>query len=174
MYPNSVASARELLQQLGAPPHLIRHVELVGEAGERLVAVIASLGVRANSELVRVGIVVHDAGKILHPDELHVPGAAHEPAGQDLLLQHGVSDEVARICVTHAQWSNHSVSLEELLVALSDKLWKGVRNLELEERVVREVARSLGKDYWDLFVELDNVFEQIAADGSDRLQRSGV
>jgi hypothetical protein len=67
-----------------------------------------------------------------------------------------------------------SVSLEELLVALSDKLWKGVRNAQLEERVINEIAKALDRDRWDLFVQLDSLFEEIAADGSARLERSRV
>lgn len=66
------------------------------------------------------------------------------------------------------------VSLEELLVALADKLWKGVRNAELEQRVIEAVATALHKDRWHLFVELDTWFEEVAAGGTDRLQRSKV
>jgi hypothetical protein len=65
-----------------------------------------------------------------------------------------------------------AVSLEELLVALADKLWKGVRNSALEERVIDEVANATGRSRWDLFVELDSLFEEVAADGSSRLERS--
>ena len=67
-----------------------------------------------------------------------------------------------------------SVSLEELLVALSDKLWKGVRNAQLEERVINEAAKALHQEPWDLFVELDSLFEDIAADGAGRLERSRI
>jgi hypothetical protein len=64
------------------------------------------------------------------------------------------------------------VTLEELLVALADKLWKGVRKPKLEERVIDLVATSVGKSRWDIFVDLDTCFEAIAADGVDRLERS--
>jgi hypothetical protein len=64
------------------------------------------------------------------------------------------------------------VSLEELMVALADKLWKGVRNEALEQRVIDAVAEALGKTRWDLFVELDTLFEAVAADGSRRLEQS--
>lgn len=64
------------------------------------------------------------------------------------------------------------VSLEELLVALADKLWKGVRKRDLEERVIDRVAAALGTDRWNVFLELDTLFEEIAADGSKRLERS--
>ncbi|HEY5374166.1 MAG TPA: hypothetical protein VIK01_10805 [Polyangiaceae bacterium] len=66
------------------------------------------------------------------------------------------------------------VSLEELLVALADKLWKGVRDSELEERVINLAASNLAMDRWELFVELDTAFEVIAGDGAQRLERSRI
>jgi hypothetical protein len=172
--PASVEDANLLLTRLGAPPRLLRHVALVGEAGERLLELADNLQIPIQAGLVRVGIVLHDAGKILVSAELDAPGGEHEPRGQELLLKHGVSPAVARICLSHARWSEMSVSLEELLVALSDKLWKGVRNAQLEERVINEAAKALKRDRWDLFVQLDSVFEDIAADGAARLERSRV
>jgi hypothetical protein len=49
-----------------------------------------------------------------------------------------------------------------------------VRNAQLEERVINEVAKVLHRDRWDLFVQLDSLFEDIAADGTARLERSRV
>jgi hypothetical protein len=66
------------------------------------------------------------------------------------------------------------VSLDELLIALADKLWKGVRNEKLEQAVIDRIASALQKDRWDFFVELDTIFEEIAAGGADRLVRSKV
>jgi HD domain len=172
--PGSVEDANLLLVRLGAPPRLLRHVALVGEAGERLLELAAALGLPIDATLVRVGIVLHDAGKILVSAELDAPGGEHEPRGHDLLLEQGVSPAVARICLSHARWSEMAVSLEELLVALSDKLWKGVRNAQLEERVISEAVKALGRDRWELFVELDRQFEEIAAEGTVRLERSRV
>jgi hypothetical protein len=63
-------------------------------------------------------------------------------------------------------------SLEELLVALADKLWKGARHEKLERRVIEGVAGKFGKGVWDVFVELDTGFEEIAAGGAARLERS--
>ena len=170
LHPPTAGAARELLVALGAAPRLLRHVELVGEAAELLLQKLARLGVDA--ELVRVGVVLHDAGKTLHPVELDKPGGDHEPSGEALLLEHGASPEVARICLSHALWQEMSVTLEELLVALADKLWKGVRKPELEERVIDLVASRIGKSRWDLFVDLDSSFEHIAAGGTARLERS--
>lgn len=133
---------------------------------------LSDLGVSLDANFVRVGIVLHDAGKILHPAELDAAGADHEPAGQRLLLENGVSPSLARVCLSHARWASMEVSLEELLVALADKLWKGVRKQELEQLVIDTVAEALQKDRWDLFLRLDTTFEDIAAEGTARLERS--
>lgn len=167
-----VEDARALLRELGAPERLLRHVELVGEAAELLLADFGRRGVPLDAAWVRAGVVLHDAGKVLHPEELERPGADHEPAGEALLRAHGVSDELARVCVTHARWSAPETTLEELLIALADTLWKGSRKRALEERVIDAAAERLSKPRWDLFVELDSLFEQIAADGAERLARS--
>jgi len=172
--PASVEEATQLLARLGAPPRLLRHVALVGEAGERLLELAGGLHLPIDATTVRVGIVLHDAGKILASAELDAPGGEHEPLGEGLLLEHGVSPGLARICVSHARWAEMPVSLEELLVALSDKLWKGVRNAQLEERFINETAQAMDRDRWDLFVQLDSLFEEVAADGPARLERSRV
>jgi hypothetical protein len=166
-----MTEALELLTRLGAPHRLLRHVELVGEAAELL---LARLAAPLDAEFVRDGVILHDAGKILHPAELDEPGARHEPDGESLLLEHGVSPNLARVCRSHAQWNQMAVSLEELVVALADKLWKGVRKRDLEELAIDRVAASLGTDRWNVFLELDTLFEEIAAKGSNRLERSQV
>lgn len=96
----------------------------------------------------------------------------HDPAGEALLLQHGVSPDVARVCVSHARWQSMSVSFEEVLIALADKLWKGVRHRALEERVIDAAAERMGTERWDVFVRLDSAFEHIASLGGERLERS--
>ena len=88
------------------------------------------------------------------------------------MLAHGVQPAVARCCVSHAAWDGPSVSFEERSVALADKLWKGKRVPDLEMLVVDSAAVRLGVTRWDVFAELDSVFEQIAAGAGDRLERS--
>ncbi len=168
----SVAEAEVLLLRLSAPPRLTTHVRLVGEAAEAIFAHLQGLGVFFDAHFVRLGVIFHDTGKILHPEELNGPGSQHEPDGERLLIEHGVDPTVARCCVSHARWPELECSLEELLVALADKLWKGVRHAELERRVIEVVAATLGKEFWDVFVELDSAFEEIAAGGAERLERS--
>ncbi len=147
------------------------HGALVCEAADLLLAQVRAMKVHVDEEWVRGGAWLHDAGKAVHRDELDAPGHRHEQAGEALLLSHGVDPRIARCCVSHAAWSAER-TLEELLVALADKLWKGVRQQELETIVVDAIAMASKRDRWDVFVQLDSCFEKIADGGAERLQRS--
>jgi hypothetical protein len=166
------SDAYGLLRRLGAPERLLVHVQLVAEAADQLMLAYTDLGIDFNAPLIELGVAVHDAGKIQHPEELDGPGARHEPAGQALLLAHGVQAEVARCCVSHAAWQADDVSFEERSVALADKLWKGRREQALELRVVDDIASRLGMGRWDVFDVVDTGFEDIAAGAARRLERS--
>jgi len=165
----SIDEARNLLVKMGAPQRLVTHVRLVGEAAELLLVELQRLGVPHDADFVRVAVVLHDSGKILHPDELDGRGDKHEHAGEMLLLSRGVDPALARCCISHAGWAQMQCSLEELVVALADTLWKGKRNVALETLVIRVISERLGLSFWDLFIELDNSFESIAATGTTRL-----
>lgn len=166
--------AYDLLRRLGAPQRLLVHVQLVGEAADRLMEEYADLGLDVDAKLIALGVAVHDAGKIRHPEELEGAGSMHESAGEVLLLTHGVQPEIARCCVSHAKWQCGDVSFEERSVALADKHWKGKREEALELTVIDNVAAKLGLERWDVFTRLDAVFEAIAAGGAERLARSRV
>lgn len=171
---HSRKDAYQLLKELGAAPRLLLHVELVGEAADLLVKGYADLGLTFNAGLIELGVAIHDAGKIAHPEEMHGPGSFHEAAGKQLMLNSDVQAEIAECCVSHAAWRSPGLSLEELTVALADKLWKGKREEDLELLVIDLVAERLGTDRWEVFPILDSVFEGIAAGGADRLQRSNI
>lgn len=164
--------AYRLLETLGAPKKLMRHLALVGEAADDLIAEFTARGLKFDADLVRLGAAVHDAGKIIHPSELQGPGSLHESAGEALLLARGVQPAVARCCVTHAKWQGADVSFEERVVALADKLWKGKREEALELLVIDDVAAALQLTRWDVFQSLDEAFERVASLGPDRLERS--
>lgn len=170
--PNSRQEAFELIDNLGAPEHLKNHVTLVGEAADLLISAIDDLGVKLDFEFIHAGVVIHDIGKIVHTNEMTGPGSDHEPEGEKILIEQGVSPKLARVCMSHARWNKMECSFEELVIALSDKLWKGKRVASLELDVVDRVAEHLQKERWDIFLELDMKFEEIASDGDERLQRS--
>lgn len=168
----SFPDAQRLLRELGAPPRLVRHAELVGEAAELLLAALRQQRVPVDEAFVRAGVALHDVGKTVHLDELSGPGSRHEATGERLLLDRGVDPRLARVCRSHAQWATLDASLEELVIALADKLWKGVRRADLEELFIERAALVVKRDRWDLFISLDAAFEEIAALGADRLARS--
>ena len=171
----TVADALALLSSLGASPWLVRHHELVVEAATLLTARLSrELKLSFDREEVLLGAALHDAGKILHPEEQREPGHRHEEAGQALLLSHGVPERLARFCVTHATWQAEDRTMEDFLVTLADKLWKGRREAELEARVLEVIARRSGREAWRIFDRLDAICEAVASDGPDRLARSQV
>ena len=169
---NSRDDAYKLLQSLSAPEHLMTHVALVGEAADLLIKKCEELNLNIDFEFIRIGVAIHDTGKIVHTHEMTGPGSEHEPEGQQMLLTQGVPENIARCCMSHGRWSEMECSLEELLIALSDKLWKGKRVEPLELEVIDRIAKKLNKDRWDIFQDLDAHFELIAAGGDDRLNRS--
>jgi HD domain len=131
----TVDEAYQFLRELGAPPQLILHVQLVGEAADLLISHLHERQLKFDERLIRFGVVFHDVGKILHPSELKVAGNLHEADGERLLIEHGVEGRLARCCRSHSQWQKMECSLEELCVALADTLWKGKRIAALEEGV---------------------------------------
>ncbi|RYE94613.1 MAG: NUDIX domain-containing protein [Myxococcales bacterium] len=167
------ADAAALLVALGAGPWLVRHHELVAEAaGELLAGLPRELRARVDERRVWLGAALHDAGKILVPAEATGPGCEHEATGEVLLRQAGVNRELARSCRTHARWDEPDATVDDRLVALADKLWKGKRDGSLEEVIKAEMAPS--GDRWASWVALDDLFERVAAKGPLRLARSHV
>jgi len=173
-HPASVPAALNLLKSLDGPPLLIRHCEIVAEVAWMLSDSMVNLGVPHDSVLVMVGAALHDAGKILYPEELEGPGNRHEAAGEALLIANGVSIAIARACRTHGSIVNDSLSLEQLLVMAADHLWKGTRRDEIEARIIDMAAGMLSVPRWEAFLLLDPVFESIAAGGTERLARAHV
>jgi len=164
--------ALKLLDVLGAPEHLKTHAQLVGEAADLIIKKCDDMGFPIDGNFVRIGVAIHDVGKIIHANEMTGPGSEHEPGGEEILLQQGVDPAIARCCLSHARWASMECSNEELLIALADKLWKGQRVEELELKIIDQLALLSGSERWDIFAELDGHFEEIASGGHERLQRS--
>lgn len=171
---STVDDAYIFLEKLGASSTLVIHVKLVAEAAELLITKLRSLDIGFDISFVRLGVAFHDAGKILHPEELQVKGIKHEAAGEQLLITNGIDAALARCCRSHGQWRTMECTLEELLVALADTLWKGKRSQDLENLVVKRLSKQHSRDYWELFMEMDACFEKIAEDGYSRLIRSQI
>lgn len=163
--------AAELLAALDAPPRLAAHLRLVHDVARQLIGAFAERFplVPFDRQAVLFGAAIHDLGKVEHPEELSGPGSAHEEAGYQLLLRFGVPEERARFAVTHAAWHAPGVQLEDLLVSLADKVWKGKRVTDLEELVVDRLADITGQPAWQALLDLDDVLAGLAAGADHRL-----
>ncbi|APU38893.1 MULTISPECIES: HD domain-containing protein [unclassified Streptomyces] len=160
-----------LLRTLAAPPRLAAHLRLVHDVAHELADGLAvhCPGLRFDREAVLFGAATHDVGKAVHTAELSGPGSAHEPAGRELLLAHGVAEHLARFAATHAAWHRDGVSVEELLVSTADKVWKGKRVPDLEDLLVDRLAAATGAERWAAYLDLDGVLGRIAEGADGRL-----
>jgi hypothetical protein len=164
--------AATLLQRLHAPPRLVAHLRLVHDVAVQLVDTLSQAypALLLQADAIRFGAATHDIGKIMHPAELAGPGHQHETASEMLLLHQGVATHLARFARTHAAWHQQAdIPLEDLLVALADTCWKGKRDTELEQRIVTRITEACGCDYWDVFLMIDDLVEQVAAAAEIRL-----
>lgn len=171
--------AQQLFVTLNAPPRLVAHLALVHDAAAEILDAFQARwpDLKIDEDAVLFGAAIHDAGKILHPNELTGPGNKHEQDGPGLLQQHGVSPERSRFARTHGTWkTEQNLALEDLLVALADHCWKGCRSEALETMVAGRIAKSLGIETWEAFMALDEIVAEVASRGEERLawQRRSV
>ncbi|WP_446215350.1 HD domain-containing protein [Micromonospora sp. IBHARD004] len=166
--PDEVAA---LLAALHAPPRLAAHLRAVHDVAAQLTDALADRFPQLPFDRAAVlfGAATHDIGKVRHPEELSGPGSAHEPAGYELLQRHGVAAPLARFARTHASWQGDGIGVDDLLVSVADKVWKGKRVTDLEELVVDRLAAATGRERWSVFLELDDVLDRIAAAADRRL-----
>jgi hypothetical protein len=163
--------ARSLCEELEAPPRLIAHLTLVHDAACDLVEAIAARFpmINIDSHAVEFGAATHDLGKTIYRGELTSRGTAHEAAGEELLLGKEVSPDLARFARTHANWRGSPITLEDLLVALVDAIWKGRRIPDLESEVAHHIAQRSGNAEWETWSALDDLIQRIASKADDRL-----
>jgi hypothetical protein len=169
---NIIKEVYTFLNEHGASPKLIRHAQFVVEAAKLLCEQLLRLNITFGEHFIVIGAALHNAGKIKHPEELVQAGTLHEKTGEKFLLELGVNPKLARVCRSHAQWKRLECSLEELIIALADNLWKGKRNEELEQVFLSRLLEVSIHEKWKLFIESDSCFENIAAQGSTRLLNS--
>ncbi|MET9099019.1 HD domain-containing protein [Streptomyces antibioticus] len=165
------AEVARLLAEVAAPPRLVAHLRAVHDVAGRIADWVGGRcpALVVDREAVLFGAATHDIGKVLHPGELSGPGSRHEAAGRDLLLAHGVPDQLARFAGGHATWDAPGVGMEDLLVSLADKVWKNKRVPGLEDLVVAELARVGGRPVWEEFLALDAFLTDVGEDADRRL-----
>jgi hypothetical protein len=69
----------------------------------------------------------------------------------------------------HGNWQRDGATLDELLVTLADKVWKGRREPGLEEQVAQVIADARGEPVWAVFMRLDDELTRIADGAEARL-----
>ena len=165
----------ELLEILKSPERLKRHLSIVHTTAFEIVTQLKLEWpiLKLNQELILFGAATHDIGKSEITDELFESGKRHELTGMTILLNHGFTNEQSRFALTHGNWQDESLKIEDLLVALSDKIWKGSRVDDLEKLVGQKLSSMLNCDYWDVYGKLDSILSQIALGADEKLNWQG-
>lgn len=162
----------DVLRALHAPPRLVVYLRLVHAVActltERISAVWPMLHYDQGDVLL--GAATHDIGKISYPNELSEVGIQHEVVGPEILLAHGFNEKVARFARTHGRWEQEEQpSLEDLLVALADALWKGQRQQRLEQRLIQLIVEQCQDEPWHTYMQLDDLASDNAREARGRL-----
>ncbi|HTJ37321.1 MAG TPA: HD domain-containing protein [Dactylosporangium sp.] len=157
-----------LLRDLGAPPRLGAHLRAVHHVAVELLDRLGE-AVDVDRAAVLFGAATHDIGKVRFPGELTGAGAEHEPAGEALLRSRGVEARLARFAALHGRWERGDATIDELLVTLADKVWKGRREAGLEQKVAEIIAAATGEAVWAVYMRLDDILTAIAGGADDRL-----
>ena len=164
-----------LLEILNSPERLKRHLRIVHATAFEI---LKQLKVEwptldLNQELILFGAATHDIGKTEITDELFESGKRHELTGMIILLNHGFTKEQSRFALTHGNWQDDSLNIEDLLVALSDKIWKGSRIDDLEKLLGQKLSSMLNCNYWDVYGKLDSILSRIALGADEKLNWQG-
>ena len=168
-----IAFSKEInsvFQNFTVPPRLYAHSLLVHDVANKLLEEINKTweNLNINKNLVLFGAATHDIGKTICTNELSEAGDKHEQAGLQLLLSLGISEEKSKFTASHSSWSESS-ALEELLVSLADKIWKGNRVHDLEDLLIERISTETKTECWAVFSLLDSIIDDIAKDADKRL-----
>ena len=160
-----------ILVKYNAPEKLKRHLRLVSFTADNLIFYIQRewINLYLNEELIKFGAATHDIGKVIEVKELYQSGKKHEAIGQNLLIENGFSQAYSRFAYTHGNWKNENLKLEDLIVSLADKIWKGKRVFELEEMIAKRISNELNVDYWNVYQVLDTILQEIEISAQKRL-----
>lgn len=165
------SQVQEILQAVKAPPRLVAHLTLVHDVAVRITEKLRKLWPRLqyDQKAVLIGAATHDIGKVLHPKELVEAGGMHEKEGAALLQKYDFPEKYIHFTWTHAHWEEAHVELEDLLVAWADKIWKGKRESDLEEKLVNLLAGQLSEEQWSIFIKIDELAAEITVHAEERL-----
>lgn len=172
---NTFKDALNFQKFLSAPEQLIKHHIRVLEAfNSILLELPLSMNMTVDKNLGQILAVAHDIGKISISEELHGAGHRHEKFGKEFLSSWGFDSSIYNICEIHGTWRNYSPNLEDSLVILADRLWRGARESELEEMIAHLFCEKTNQAFWDVYLFLDSIFEKIATQGTIRIQQDAL
>lgn len=162
--------ALEIHIKLDAPPRLLAHHTLVHQIAARLLLKLTEYwpNLEIDEDAVLFGAATHDIGKAEVRRELSEPGCDHEILGFAVLMENSIPLPLARFAKSHGLGSELD-GLEDLLVCLADKCWKGKRDEELEEKFVRVLCQSEGVDFWDAYPKMTALFDVVSLGTDARL-----
>jgi hypothetical protein len=163
--------ARDVGQKLGAPPRLMKHLEVVHDVAQELSSRLAERfpGFKFNADMVALGAAVHDLAKAKFPEELVGDGNRHEIEGPAILEAAGVPRDIAAFARDHGRAGKSSRN-DVLIVAMADAVWKGVRPSSLEMAIVDRISQETGMAMWEVWSRLDVILEEIAVGADARLE----
>lgn len=166
------ANVLTLLDRVSASSRLVAHLTLVHDAAIGIIDVLLKSwpDLTLDRDAVLFGAATHDIGKALYPSELIHPGTDHELAGVNLLVSLDVPQNLARFARTHATWSRErDCDIEDLVVALADKAWKGARDDQLELALAKRIAEATNESLWQVYAKLDDLITPLANDAHAKL-----
>lgn len=161
-----------LLDKYQAPVVLIRHLTLVYNTSIEICTQLLRTwtDLSLHKEEILWGAATHDIGKVIETEELYQKGNKHEQVGYELLLKNAISENLARFAKTHGNWVDSTLTIEDLIVSLADKIWKGKREEGLEESVIKAISIQIDKDYWAVYPKFDIIISKIALGADERLR----
>jgi HD superfamily phosphodiesterase len=154
------------------PPRLLAHLTIVYEIAKDILAWIKESypEIRVNQKEVLFGAIIHDIGKVIAIKEIHHSGSTHESVGFELLTNtYGIDPKTARFTYTHSDWFNKDATIEDWIVSLADKVWKGKRIESLEDLIVQQICKQTNREKWEIFINLDEFLQTITRDAHQRI-----
>ena len=163
--------AQMLFEKLEIQGRLEKHLRIVHQTALELSEAIHSQWTSLVFNLYEVlfGAATHDIGKHLVKEELFKPGNKHQQAGYDLLVSENIEPSLARFALTHGSVLYNTLLIEDLIVIMADKLWKGKRIDELEEAFISKISKELSQDFWFIYTKAENIFSKLAEGADKRL-----
>ena len=169
--PELPKNIEQILIKYNSPERLNRHLRIVFFIASQLLFQLEKewKELEIDNKLVQFGAVTHDIGKVLSQAEIYHSGNKHEFNGRDLLISYGYDEVSSRFTITHGNWQKENIELEDLIVALADKIWKGKRVSELEEMICSKISNQLKIDYWEIYLNLNSILDKLCLSAQSRL-----